>query len=126
MSPTASAVGSPREPRPGAPALSLPKGRGDGHRPAKPYRGDARREKRSRPSAEPRVHVFRDEPAESPAEIDDEGRPKIRWAHYESDLREAETPDEIETFEETEPVDETPAVEKTESSGTDREPHDAV
>ncbi len=53
-------------------------------------------------------------------------RPKIRWAHYESELREAETPDEIKTFEETEAVDETPAVEETESPGSDKETHDTV
>ncbi|MGB2797789.1 MAG: hypothetical protein WBD44_11090, partial [Phycisphaerae bacterium] len=114
----------PQGPREGAP------GKPGGARSARPERsGPPGRSRKDRPaprSGEPRIHVFRDEPAESPAEIDDEGRPKIRWAHYESELREAETPDEIETFEETEAVDETPAVEETESPGSDKESHDTV
>ena len=113
-----------RGPREGAP------GKPGGARSARPERsGPPGRSRKDRPaprSGEPRIHIFRDEPAESPAEIDDEGRPKIRWAHYESELREAETPDEIETFEETEAVDETPAVEETESPGSDEETHDTV
>ena len=114
----------PRGPHEGAP------GKPGGARSARPERsGPPGRSRKDRPaprSGEPRIHVFRDEPAESPAEIDDEGRPKIRWAHYESDLREAETPDEIETFEETEAADETPAVEETESPGSAKETHDTV
>jgi len=114
----------PRGPREGAPPKP------GGTRSARHERtGPPGRPRKGRPaprSGEPRVHVFRDEPAESPAEIDDEGRPKIRWAHYESDLREAETPDEIETFEETEAVDETPAIEETESPDSAKETHDTV
>jgi uncharacterized protein len=114
----------PQGPREGAP------GKPGGARSARTERtgppGRSRKDRPSPRSGEPRIHVFRDEPAESPAETDDEGRPKIRWAHYESDLREAETPDEIETFEETEAVDETPAVEQTEPPGSAKEPHDTV
>jgi uncharacterized protein len=113
-----------RGPRDGAPPKP------GGARSARPERtGPPGRSRKDRPaprSGEPRIHVFRDEPAERPAEIDDEGRPKIRWAHYESDLREAETPDEIETFEETEAVDETPTAEETESPVSDKETNDTV
>ncbi|MCX5649470.1 MAG: S1 RNA-binding domain-containing protein, partial [Planctomycetota bacterium] len=114
----------PQGPREGAP------GKPGGARSARTERtgppGRSRKDRPSPRSGEPRIHVFRDEPAESPDETDDEGRPKIRWAHYESDLREAETPGEIETFEETEAVEETPAVEETESPGSAKETHDAV
>ncbi|HUX16475.1 MAG TPA: S1 RNA-binding domain-containing protein, partial [Phycisphaerae bacterium] len=119
----------PRGPREGAP------GKPGGARSARPERsGPPGRSRKDRPaprSGEPRVHVFRDEPAESPAETDDEGRPKIRWAHYESDLQHSEPPDEIgneeiKTVGETEAVDETPAVEKTESPGSAKETHDTV
>jgi uncharacterized protein len=113
-----------REPRDGAPPKSGAAGSARRERTGPP--GRPRKGRPAPRSAEPRVHVFRDEPAESPAETDDEGRPKIHWAHYESDLREAETPDEIETFEETEAVDETPAVEETESPGSAKETHDTV
>jgi len=113
-----------RGPREGAP------GKPGGARSARPERtGPPGRPRKDRPaprSGEPRVHVFRDSPAERPAETDDEGHPKIRWAHYESDLRETETPDEIETLEETEAVDETPPVEKTESPTSAKETHDTV
>jgi uncharacterized protein len=114
----------PRDRREGAPAKSGAAGSARRERTGPP--GRSRKDRPSPRSGEPRIHVFRDEPAESPAETDDEGRPKIRWAHYESDLREAETPGEIETFEETETVDETPTVEKTESPMSDKETHDAV
>jgi len=42
------------------------------------------------PDVEPRVHVFKDESAPKPAERDEKGRPKIRWAHYDSDVAEEE------------------------------------
>jgi predicted RNA-binding protein with RPS1 domain len=113
-----------REPRDGVPPKSGAAGSARRERTGPP--GRSRKGRPAPRSAEPRIHVFRDEPAERPAETDEEGRPKIRWAHYESDLHEAETPDEIETFEETEAVDETPTVEETESPGSAKEPHDTV
>ncbi|MGB2938558.1 MAG: hypothetical protein WBD05_10260, partial [Phycisphaerae bacterium] len=68
---------------------------------AKPTQGP----RETRPD-EPRVLVFRDEPEETAPERDEKGRPKIRWAHYESGQQDAdasadESDDAVEEQDET-------------------------
>jgi len=67
-----------------------PSGRSSRPRKARPAAGP-RKDRAKRGLDEPRVRVFRDEPEETAPERDEKGRPKIRWAHYESDLQEADT-----------------------------------
>ena len=66
-------------------------------------------------SAEPRVHVFRDEAFQEPRLPDEQGRPKIRWAHYESDLPEEEPPGEFDA-EMAEAVEQTEAGDASDAS----------
>lgn len=61
-------------------------------------RGPSRGRRSDRPGREgkPRVHTFRDEPDKGPAPTDEQGRPRIRWAFYDSDLQANETAEDLE------------------------------
>jgi len=57
-------------------------------RPRGPASDRQRRERRPPRSSGPRVIVSKSKPATPPRDPDEKGRPKIRWAYYESDVDE--------------------------------------
>jgi len=124
--PSRQPAGRGRAERPAATGAKTP------HRDKKPGGATRPRKERPRPpSTEQRVHVFRDETPEAERPPDDLGRPKIRWAHYESDRHEEAADDEFD-IEETETADQVEPVEDVEPAQTDapaeatEEEHDAV
>lgn len=82
-----------------------PSGRSSRPRKAGPAAGP-RKDRAKRGPDESRVLVFRDEPGETAPERDEKGRPKIRWAHYDSGPQDAdasadESDDAVEEQDET-------------------------
>jgi len=84
--------------RTGGPGRDRKPGPTSGDRSARPPRkgGPRKHEPRRAGPKEPRVHTFRDEPQDKPdqEELDEKGRPKIRWAWYDSDAKDGEQPTE--------------------------------
>ena len=96
---------------------------GHSDRPRGPTSDRAHRDRRPPRSSGPRVVVSKGKPATPPRDPDEKGRPKIRWAYYESDV-DKEMLEEVEAIQAeaappaAEPAAEPPALPGVEETGS--------